>query len=139
MVSSHECLLLIMCRSSLLLANEKILYSSLVSVRSLPASGSTLIPNFLLPAPKSRFLILTDFPRLIEVKETADESSGARVKFEAVFLRHPSPGSHRAEAMVGGDGAGATNRVTGIHDRGNKGFVVNTVSDPSVSKLKCLD
>lgn len=50
-------------RSSLLLANEHIVFMSPMSIKT------SALPAFISPAPKRRQLILTDFPRLIAVKE----------------------------------------------------------------------
>ncbi|RSH92758.1 pkb-activating kinase-like protein [Saitozyma podzolica] len=49
--------------ASLLLANERITFTSPVHVKS------SALPHFLAKGPKRRQLILTDFPRLIAVKE----------------------------------------------------------------------
>lgn len=105
------------------------MYYSLVAVRSPPTSGSTLIPSFLLPAAKSRFLLLTDFPRLVEVKDTAEEGPGLgpRIKFEAVFLEQPNV-TVAPTASTSEPKAGMANRVLAVQDKGNKGFVVTVVS-----------
>ncbi|WVF70948.1 hypothetical protein IAT40_005743 [Kwoniella sp. CBS 6097] len=53
--------------SSLLLSNERIIFTSFILART--TSPSLHLPSFLLPASKRRQLILTDFPRLITVKD----------------------------------------------------------------------
>jgi len=113
-------------RSALLLANERVVHASSISSR--PGNTSGLLPSFLQPAPKRRQLILTDFPRLIEVKDEKDEADkGARVKFEAVFVRQPT-GNAEPTAPTGSGGA---NRVVDVQEKGTKGFTVNTVSTVS--------
>lgn len=118
-------------RSSLLLANEQVVLSTPISVRTSASSASSLIPSFLLHATKRRQLVLTDFPRLVEVKDDKDEADkGPRVKFEAVFARPAPAGIDLTEPNPTGRGieAGAANRVVDVHEKGSKGFVVNTVS-----------
>jgi len=117
--------------SSLLLANEQVVLSTPISVRTSASSASSLIPSFLLHATKRRQLILTDFPRLVEVKDDKDEpDKGPRIKFEAVFARPAPAGIDLTEPTSSGQRieAGAANRVVDVHEKGSKGFVVNTVS-----------
>ncbi|WVQ85480.1 hypothetical protein IAT38_007645 [Cryptococcus sp. DSM 104549] len=61
--------------SSLLLANESIIFTSPILVRT--SSPSLHLPSFLLPASKRRQLILTDFPRMIIVKDDHPTSTVA--------------------------------------------------------------
>ena len=106
-----------------MLANERVVYSS--GVGSRPNQTSSLIPSFLQPAAKRRQLILTDFPRLVEVKDEKDTADkGPRVKFEAVFVRQPTG---QAE-VVPSQASGGANRVVDVQEKGTKGFIVNTVS-----------
>ncbi|RXK42524.1 AGC/PDK1 protein kinase [Tremella mesenterica] len=116
---------------SLLLTNEKITYHSPILLR--PAS--THIPSFLLPAPKRRHLILTDFPRLMIVK---DDPSGPVVKNECVFVVRPSVDTVTSQhSGVGPSSPGVTsaqvggtpNRVVEIQEKGSKGFVVQTAGN----------
>ncbi|OCF43220.1 AGC/PDK1 protein kinase [Kwoniella heveanensis CBS 569] len=122
--------------SSLLLSNERIIFTSSILART--SSPSLHLPSFLLPASKRRQLILTDFPRLITVKDdthipasashgsqptstptpsdespthgttaTANANGGSlRVKGECVFVVRPSG----ATALSGhsGDGTSGT-------------------------------
>lgn len=142
-------------RSSLLLANENVVFTSPVTVRT------SSLPAFLAPnATKRRQLILTDFPRLFAVKEdapaasgaltaafgsgqspagSASQTSGLSVKNECIIVPRPST----ASAISGGSagttavgGSGGANRVMDVVDKGAKGFVVQTVS--SFYKLDCL-
>ncbi|ORY28598.1 hypothetical protein BCR39DRAFT_534303 [Naematelia encephala] len=137
--------------SSLLLANERVVYATPISVRpptSLP------VPNFLLPAPKRRHLILTDFPRLIVVRD--EDGSGPKVKGECVFVPRPSTGSTgsgsgtimvaHASSSSSGAGSGGANRVVDVVERGHKAFVVHTVgqswqfiADSADIKVKWMD
>ena len=105
-------------RSSLLLANERIIFTSPISVR--PPSSMPL-PNFLLPTPKRRQLILTDFPRLISAKD--EETSQLKAKTECVFA--VQSGAEGANSPVS---SGGGNRMVDVQEKGAKGFVVHTVS-----------
>ena len=112
-------------RSSLLLANEKIIYTTSILVRP---PTSIHLPNFLMPAPKRRQLILTDFPRLFTVKE--DTPGTLSVKSECVFVAH----AHTRRGMSRGEvnarvEQGAAGWVLDIQDKGPKGFTVPTVSN----------
>ncbi|KAL7423728.1 serine/threonine protein kinase [Cryptotrichosporon argae] len=70
----------------ILLVNERVILSTPISTR--PSTAAHL-PSFLLPQPKRRQLVLTDFPRLVTVKD--DDATGAlRVKTECVFLARGS-------------------------------------------------
>jgi 3-phosphoinositide dependent protein kinase-1 len=111
-------------RSSLLLANENIIYTSTILVRP-PTTIS--LPNFLMPAPKRRQLILTDFPRLFTVKEEISPAS-LSVKSECVFVAHSqrkAMGRGEVNARVE---QGAAGWVLDVQDKGVKGFTVQTVS-----------
>jgi 3-phosphoinositide dependent protein kinase-1 len=112
-------------RSSLLLANENIIYTSSILVRP---PNSINLPNFLMPSPKRRQLILTDFPRLFSVKE--DTPGNLSVKSECVFVAH----AHTRRGMSRGEvnarvEQGAAGWVLDVQDKGPKGFTVQTVSD----------
>jgi len=123
-------------RSSLLLANEQIVMSTPISVRTSTSTASSLIPSFLLHATKRRHLILTDLPRLVEVKDDKEEADkGPRIKFEAVFTRPVSSGIDLTEPASAGrnvDGDTA-NSVVDVQGKGSKGFIVNTVSGNAFS------
>lgn len=81
------------------------------------------------PASKRRQLILTDFPRLIEVKDEKDEADkGPKVKFEAVFVKQPTGHADAPSAQ----GSGGANRVLDVQEKGTKGFIVNTVRSLAV-------
>ena len=132
-------------RSSLLLANENITFTSPISVKT------TSLPAFLSPASKRRQLILTDLPRLITVKEEnrtlssthpgasrPDQSpgtpSGLSVKSECVFVARPSAGtgisSLSETSRMGSDSpyaVGGVPRSEMAHDSGSGG--VNKVVD----------
>jgi len=119
--------------SSLLLANERIIFTSPILVR--PPTAIHL-PSFLLPAPKRRQLILTDFPRLITVKE--EPNNGLSVKGECVFVVRGSARSAASGGALGGEegesgltasgSGGVANRVVDVQEKGPKGFVVQTAS-----------
>jgi len=116
-------------RSSLLLANENIIYTTSILVRP---PNSINLPNFLMPSPKRRQLILTDFPRLFTVKE--DTPGALSVKSECVFVAH----AHTRRGMSRGEvnarvEQGAAGWVLDIQDKGPKGFTVQTVSGNAVS------
>ena len=121
-------------RSTVLLANEKITLSTPISVRPSPNTAS-LIPSFLSPV-KRRQLILTDLPRLVEIKDEEGIGPSPRIKFEAVFTRQSTelastPESGQGQAHAGdlnSDGQGGSNRVVEVLEKGPKGFIVNTVS-----------
>ncbi|KAK6907621.1 AGC/PDK1 protein kinase [Kwoniella mangroviensis CBS 8886] len=109
--------------SSLLLSNERIVFSSPINART--SSPSLHLPSFLMPAFKKRHLILTDFPRLITVKDdtsspthapgqghshshTPSSSSAGdtdngnmRVKGECVFVVRPSNATHHSSMSNG--------------------------------------
>ncbi|KAK8865634.1 hypothetical protein IAR55_000779 [Kwoniella newhampshirensis] len=137
--------------SSLLLANEQIIFTSPILART--SSPALHLPSFLLPAPKRRQLILTDFPRLITVKDETnpghargdssgtqgggaagedDVSGGLRVKGECVFVVRPSGATGLSTGSGGGvpgagvGAGGVTNRVIDVQEKGGKGFVVQT-------------
>lgn len=111
-------------RSSLLLANEQILHTSTVLVRP---PTSIHLPSFLLPAPKRRQLILTDFPRLITVKEELSPPA-LNVRSECVFV---AKGSARRNGSAGDTRArveeGTAGWVLDVQEKGPKGFTVQTV------------
>lgn len=125
-------------RSFLLLANERIIHTSPISVRP---STSSKLPTFLQPTPKRQRLILTDFPRLISVKDEAQASvsdkdttlpsAQLKIKTECVFVVRPSGGTATStesrNRSINGV-AGAPNCVVDVIERGAKGFVVQTVS-----------
>lgn len=115
--------------SSLLLANERILYTTTILVRP---PTSIHLPSFLLPSPKRRQLILTDFPRLITVKEDTpaggNSGGGLSVQSECVFVAKGS-----ARRGTGGDTKsrveeGSAGWVLDVQEKGPKGFTVQTVS-----------
>jgi len=110
-------------RTPLLLANERIVFTSSISVR--PPSSMPL-PSFLLPAPKRLQLILTDFPRLSSVGLKDEDLAQLKVKSECVFVTRPSAGTIGSgrSAQIGGTVA---NRVVDVQEKGAKGFVVQTV------------
>jgi 3-phosphoinositide dependent protein kinase-1 len=102
-----------------LLRNETVLYSSPIHSRS-----ASLFPL----APKKRILILTDFPRLVCVKEDPTGGEHHKVKAECVFLSRRSAASIEERGMSGG----AVNLVTGVVPKGSKTLIVQTVSDKLV-------
>jgi hypothetical protein len=104
-------------RASVLLGNERIILSTPISARP---STAVPLPSFLQPAAKRRQLILTDFPRLIAVKE---ESGEMKIKAESIFVVRGSP----VEAAGNGGGV-AAGRVIGVQEKGPRGFVLQTVS-----------
>ncbi|WWD18183.1 hypothetical protein CI109_102632 [Kwoniella shandongensis] len=116
--------------SSLLLANERIIFTSPILAKT--SSPSIHLPSFLLPAPKRRQLILTDFPRLIVVKDdtnpshgpSEEDGGGLRIKGECVLVVRPSGATGVSTGSVGGNGV--TNRVLDVQEKGGKGFVVQT-------------
>ncbi|WWC60568.1 uncharacterized protein I303_103142 [Kwoniella dejecticola CBS 10117] len=131
--------------SSLLLSNERIVFSSSISART--SSPSLHLPAFLMPAFKRRYLILTDFPRLITVKDDTaipthtpstasagaadDQSNGSsslRVKGECVFVVRPSNATHHSTLSNGstinqyqhaqqGSGSGSGSGTSGISNK----------------------
>jgi hypothetical protein len=130
----------------LLLANERIIYTSSILVK--PPSAIHL-PSFLLPNPKRRQLILTDFPRLITVKEEANGTLSNRA--ECVFVVRGSALSSSTTSSLGRSGqadtvppsnsAGGATKVLEIQDKGPKGFTVQTVSQdpvPNSHLRRCL-
>ncbi|WVW80424.1 hypothetical protein I302_102405 [Kwoniella bestiolae CBS 10118] len=134
--------------SSLLLSNERIVFSSPIHART--SSPSLHLPSFLMPASKKRYLILTDFPRLITVKDdtsspttthghahTPSSSSAGevdngsmRVKGECVFVVRPSNATHHSAQSNGSTinqgTSGVSNKVVDVQEKGAKGFVVQT-------------
>jgi hypothetical protein len=104
----------------MLLTNERIVFTSPISIKA--GFFSSL---------RHRQLILTDFPRLLAIKEDAgsDGQSLLSVKSESVFVAQPSVGTNDSSTSSSRRmGAGAGNRVVDVHDKGEKGFVVETVS-----------
>jgi len=65
-----------------MVANERIILSTPVMTKA-----DSSVPSFLLPVSKRRQLILTDLPRLLEVKD--DPELGPKIKHEFAFLNHP--------------------------------------------------
>jgi hypothetical protein len=65
-----------------MVANERIMLSTPVMTKA-----DSNVPSFLLPVSKRRQLILTDLPRLLEVKD--DPELGPKIKHEFAFLNHP--------------------------------------------------
>ena len=113
-------------RQPLLLANEKIVHTSHILVRP----PSTHIPSFLLTV-KHRQLILTDFPRLITVKEEPSAPGGLQIKNECVFVSQPSAASgwsRNSRGEIVGT-ASIPNRVMDVQDRGRNGFLVQTAAN----------
>ena len=89
-------------RQSLLLSAERIVYTSQV------AFPRSVLSSYL-ATPKKRQLVLTDFPRLIEVKEEGKEM---KIKHE----------------MVLGPSRGSVLGAVKVEEKGSKGFVVHAVS-----------
>ncbi|WRT65952.1 uncharacterized protein IL334_002903 [Kwoniella shivajii] len=130
--------------SSLLLSNERIIFSSQIQART--SSPSLHLPSFLMPAFKKRQLILTDFPRLIIVKDDSLSSSNVhaqenhdedtlKVKGECVFVVRPSNAtgisehSNASTAQQHTQGQGTDvipNKVIDVQEKGTKGFIVQT-------------
>ncbi|WVR05603.1 hypothetical protein IAU60_002624 [Kwoniella sp. DSM 27419] len=122
--------------ASLLLENERIIFTSAILTRT--SSPSRHLPAFLLPAPKPRQLILTDFPRLITVKDdpygqyhpqapTAGQAIGQdgstlKIKGECIFVSQPLADTGGSEAGR----AGPANSVINVQERGSRGFTVHT-------------
>ena len=153
-------------RRALLHDNERILESSDVQARPLAAASANLIPAFLLPAFKKRTLLLTDLPRLIEVKDDP-MGPGPRIKFEASFASgstltntdnamhsntaapqfgHGSrsasnsrPGSRGVGKPAGDDTPEVAGRFVDVSEKGPKGFVVSSVSSPGSIIETCID
>ena len=113
-------------RTSLLLNNETIVYTSSILVRA----PTSVLPSFLMPSPKRRQLILTDFPRLFTVAVKEDTSPPTlSVKSECVFVAH----AHTRRGMSRGEvnarvEQGAAGWVLDVQDKGPKGFIVQTVN-----------
>lgn len=64
------------CRTPLLLANESIIFTSPITLRTSSPALQLHLPAFLLPAPKKRQLVLTDFPRLLMIKDDTEADAG---------------------------------------------------------------
>ncbi|WWC68385.1 uncharacterized protein I206_102310 [Kwoniella pini CBS 10737] len=139
--------------SSLLLSNERIVFSSPIYART--SSPSLHLPAFLMPAAKKRHLILTDFPRLITVKDDSVTSSNShshshtpstsstgeesgignlKVKGECIFVVRPSNATHHSTISNGSTinqnhpqgTSGISNKVIDVQDKGSKVFIVQT-------------
>lgn len=114
-------------RASVLLANEKVVYTSPITVRPTPTGASSLIPSFLLPSStKRRQLVLTDFPRLIEVKDEEGGSANFRIKFEAI-LNRKSNGENVTDlndSRVDTSGTAGKNRLVEVQEKGSRGFLI---------------
>jgi hypothetical protein len=91
------------------------------------------VPSFLLPVSKRRQLILTDLPRLLEVKD--DPELGPKIKHEFSFLTHPRSPLVPTNAL--GSVRGSTNNprtdvdsgplyIIEVQERTNKVFVLQT-------------
>lgn len=150
---------ILMARASLLLSNERIIFTSSILVRP---PTTIHLPSFLLPNPKRRQLILTDFPRLITVKEETNGSLS--VKAECVFVVRgsarsastigslgmagppdgfsPQPQASASTGSLGGSGSGSgsggATKVLDVQEKGAKGFAVQTVSLPVFGLLSIL-
>lgn len=109
----------------LMVANERIILSTPIMTKP-----SNNVPAFLLPASKRRQLILTDLPRLLEVKD--DPESGApKVKRQFGFVQHQRnvpPATVRSATSIPGDDVGLM-YVLEVQDKSNKAFVLQTVSE----------
>jgi hypothetical protein len=107
-----------------LLPDETPIFSSPIF---LPAS-SVLSKSLHLPGSKARerLLVLTDFPRLLCVKQ--DKHTGVlKVKSECLILRRGTGASRLGPLQVAGGG----NVLKGVKEKGSKGFSVQTVSSAS--------
>jgi hypothetical protein len=71
------------------------------------------LPSFLAGSNKRRQLILTDFPRLMVVKE---ENGELRVKAESVLIVRGSTGE-----------TGQGVRIVDVQEKGPKGFIIQMV------------
>lgn len=108
----------------LMVANERIILSTPVMTKP-----SNNVPSFLLPASKRRQLILTDLPRLLEVKEDV-ETGAPKVKHQFGFLAHQRqlpPPTVRSTASIPGDDVGLI-YVLEAQDKGSKAFVLQTAT-----------
>lgn len=97
-----------------------------------PSSGT--LPSFLLPPSKRRQLVLTDFPRLLVIKEDEKDET-PKVKTEFFFVTHPK--SIKIAALLRKDAAAGTaeenddrpvNVILELHEKGNRMFLLQTVS-----------
>ncbi len=122
-------------RTSLLLNNENIIYASPITLKP----SASILPAFLRADPRARIrhLILTDFPRLITLKEETDGTGNWKIKTECIFLARGS-GNGRGHSHGPGRGnerdsplsekGNVPNVVLDVQEKGSKGFVVQTVS-----------
>lgn len=111
-----------------MVANERIVLSTPIMTKA-----NNNVPSFLLPVSKRRQLILTDLPRLIEVKD--DLEFGPKIKHEFAFFSHPrsslvpsgtvrsTNSSPRAETTDLG-----VLYILEVQEKTNKVFVLQTVS-----------
>lgn len=106
-----------------------------------PSNGT--LPSFLLPPSKRRQLVLTDLPRLLVIKE--DEHTNApKVKTEFFFVTHGKSIKIAAQlrkdgsAPAGEDDDRPVNIILELHEKGNRMFLLQTVSfSQLVKRLTC--
>jgi 3-phosphoinositide dependent protein kinase-1 len=106
-------------RSLPLLPDEKVLYSTAILVPSSPSIVKTLNP--LSRPARERFLILTDFPRLLCVKQDPKGDGSFKLKYECLIVRRGTGSG------IGGSAAGGGNVLKTVKEKGAKGLSVHTV------------
>ena len=106
-------------RSLPLLPDEKVLYSTAILVPSSPLIVKTLNPLSRLA--RERFLILTDFPRLLCVKQDPKGDGSFKLKYECLIVRRGTGSG------IGGGSAGGANVLKSVKEKGSKGISIHTV------------
>lgn len=99
--------------------DEKVLYSTAILVPSSPSIVKTLNP--LSKPARERFLILTDFPRLLCVKQDPKGEGSFKLKYECLIVRRGTGSG------IGNGSAGGANVLKTVKEKGTKGLSVHTV------------
>lgn len=107
-------------RSIPLLPDEKVVFSTAILVPSSPSIVKSLNP--LAKPPRERFLILTDFPRLLCVKQDHKGEGSFKLKYECLIVRRGTGSG------IGSGAGGGANVLKSVKEKGAKGFSVHTVS-----------
>lgn len=113
----------------MLFPHERVVLSTPILAK--PSNGT--LPSFLLPPSKRRQLVLTDFPRLLVMKED-EHTEAPKIKTEFFFVTHPKSIKIAAQlrkegvAPTGEDDDRPVNVILELHEKGNRMFLLQTVS-----------
>lgn len=116
----------------MLFPHERVVLSTPILAK--PSNGT--LPSFLLPPSKRRQLVLTDFPRLLVMKED-EHTEAPKIKTEFFFVTHPKSIKIAAQLRkeskdgaggVDGDDDRPVNVILELHEKGNRMFLLQTVS-----------